>query len=282
MPEITAVQYMTENLREWLKSDPIVGITIHSSANSKRIHLSSMNVPTGNPKEIFRRGKNSIIVYEKGFLVLQYQLSGKVLIGEKHTPPAFARLHFSLQSGRLLYWADKINFGHLHWCAQQKEVDTLLKTIGPEFWPEDRDPTWWKTQLVGKRPIHKILIDQKIVAGIGNIIAIETLHRSKIHPTTPPKRLQATDWEALATNIRVVVETSHHEHNQRRIAEKKSGLFRGHLPLVSEGHRKATGYRIYGRDGMLCPQCNTATISKESLGGRPIYLCTQCQPIAKK
>ena len=74
---------------------------------------------------------------------------------------------------------------------------------------------------------------------------------------------------------------SHQEHNQRRKQEKERGIFRGTLPLVSEGHRKATGFQIYGRKDMLCPQCKEATIEKSSLGGRPIYLCSICQKTTK-
>ena len=281
MPEITAVQYMTENLHDWLIKDPIVSVDILSSANQKRIDFEHFKMPTGIPIDVFRRGKNSVVVYQQGCLVLRYQLSGKIVQASSNTPPSFARVRFLLQSGNALYWVDKINFGQLHWVASKREANTLFATLGPEFWPQKKTAAWWKQRIKGKKAIHKILIDQKVVAGIGNIIAIEALYRSKIHPTTHPNALQESDWTALAKNIHLVVNASHQEHNQRRQQEKERGIFLGSLPLVSEGHRKATGFQIYGRQDMLCPQCKEANIEKSSLGSRPIYLCPLCQKPTK-
>jgi formamidopyrimidine-DNA glycosylase len=281
MPELTAVQFMTENLRLWLQSDSILSIEKQEKHNKKRIFINDMPLPTGPSLRVERRGKASIIYFNSGMLVLQYQLSGKMIYSLDNTSPKGCRILFHLKSGNRLCWMDKINFGFIHWCNTQSQVDELLKNIGPEFWPIKRNASWWKERCHRATPIHKQLIDQKRIAGIGNIIAIEVLHRCKIHPRNTPKKLDDEQWKDLSTNIRFVVEQSRTQHNLLREQETAEKRFFGILPLVSEGHTRAEGYQIYGRSGEQCPSCKNGIIEKSTLGGRPIYTCPLCQPVPK-
>lgn len=276
MPEITAVQFMTENLHHWLHNQEIVEVAVLSGHNSKRIHINNMPVPSGIMQKVERRGKTSIITFPVGYLVLQYQLSGKI-ISNLNPPTKTTRLIWTLSNGKKLYWVDKINFGSIHWCSTIDEVQVLLNNIGPEFWPIQRSGAWWQAQCQSRSPIHKVLIDQSRVAGIGNIIAIETLHRSKIHPKTPANTLTIDQWTSIALHVLDVVELSHQQHNRQREIQRETMTFDGSLSLVSEGHTRAEGYNIYGRKGETCPICRVEQICKETLGGRPIYLCPHCQ-----
>ena len=140
-----------------------------------------------------------------------------------------------------------------------------------------RSALWWRDRITRKSAIHKQLIDQSLVAGIGNIIAIEMLHRSGILPQTHPQALSAKQWELLARQAHIVVNESHHQHTQVREKELEKGFLRGELKLVSEGHTKAKGFSIYGRENIRCPQCETGIIQKAKLANRPIYWCSTCQ-----
>ena len=165
----------------------------------------------------------------------------------------------------------------VHTEKQQKEHMGKLN-LGPEFWPQKRNALWWKNRIRSSRAVHKQLIDQKVVAGIGNIIAIEILHKSGLLPQSNPKSFLAKDWSAIARNAQLVVNQSHAQHTAfRESVIQEDGFFRGELKLVSEGNIKAKGFSIYGRAGILCPKCSEGRIQKSKLAARPIYWCPVCQ-----
>ena len=108
MPEITAVQYMTENLSEWLRNDSIESMTLLPSANTKRIQLHNLSLPTGNAVKIFRRGKirRDLSGRDSGFAISTLWQNRVVSPSQ---PPPFARVRFQLKSGKHMYWVDKIS-----------------------------------------------------------------------------------------------------------------------------------------------------------------------------
>ena len=267
---------MTENIRSWTQGHAVVQIELLNSHNPRRMHISEMPQETGICTGIVRRGKTTILSFETGYLLLSYQLSGK-LIRATDSKTNNTRAVITLSDGKKLLWVDKINFGSIEWFKTLKQLKHKQRNLGPEFWPIQRDGTWWRNTCTSKSAIHKVLIDQKRVAGIGNIIALETLHRSKIHPCTPANTISSVQWNAIATAVRTVVQRSHEHHNRIREIESKEKDFNGNLNFVSEGHTQAEGYLIYGRDDEMCPQCMRSKIMKDKLGGRPIYFCPTCQ-----
>ena len=117
-------------------------------------------------------------------------------------------------------------------------------------------------------------MDQKVVAGIGNIIALESLHRVKLPLSTKADSLKDEQWTALAKAIRTVVAASLEQHGQLR-EKGQMGLdnprhLRGELKLVAEGHTEAKGFLIYGRAGATCPSCRGGSSKRAKLpDGRP-------------
>ena len=288
MPEITAVTYMTDNLKIWLKDVSIEGVTFYASANGKRIHLDRMSCPTGAPLQIIRRGKHSVVIFERGALIFCYNLSGKV-VQITESEPEQMRLELQLSNGRKLGWVDRINLGEIHWLASDGDpivakVGSWFKTqknLGPEFWPERRSWEWWKGRFGHKkRFLYQLLLDQSNIAGIGNIIALETLFRAKIAPQTRASDLDDSAWGRVQSSVYEVVEASSAQHRALRLKQQdKEGeqAFRGELSLVAEGDVEAKGFLIYGRKGGKCPACTDGIIQKSKMAGRPIYWCPLCQ-----
>ena len=293
MPEITATQFMTDNLNLWLEGQSITQITITDAANQSRIELEGFPLPSPICRQVWRRGKHSVIPIGEGALVLSYNLSGKVL--RASTPEselkgaARTRVTFHLSDGGFVIWKDRINLGELRWFPKRGPEDILLhnffeqdKSLGPEFWPMHRDGAWWQA-VAGhsKRRLLTALMDQKVVAGIGNIIALESLHRVKLPLSTKADGLSDAQWTALANAIRTVVADSLEQHAQLR-QKGQRGLdnprqLRGELKLVAEGHTEAKGFLIYGRAGATCPSCRAGIIQKGKVAGRPTYWCDSCQ-----
>ena len=130
MPEITATQFMTDNLNLWLEGQSITQITITDAANQSRIELEGFPLPSPICRQVWRRGKHSVIPIGEGALVLSYNLSGKVL--RASTPEselngaARTRVAFHLSDGGFVLWKDRINLGELRWFPKRGPEDILL------------------------------------------------------------------------------------------------------------------------------------------------------------
>ena len=294
MPEITAVQYMTENIAIWLKDNQIVGFS-PTKIPTKYAHVQRFFSTPIDILDVYRRGKNSVVITNRGTMLLKYNLSGNVFRRDTiQSDDKFMRGFFILQSGDYIVFSDKINLANidiLEGITNTSNIEQILsQKLGPEFWPHlsngaSADGNWWKNILIGKgkgtQLLHTALKNQQKVAGIGNIIAIETLFRSKISPELRCCDLSDMQWSTLARQIEIVVEHSMKQHRSMRLQEQSktsdSRRFSGILHLVSEGKHRAEGYVIYGRLNEICPQCREAHIKKTKVGSQPLYWCPNCQ-----
>ena len=283
MPELTAVQFMTENLRLWCAESPVQSIVVLRPAKGGRYQLQGAPAPF-RPTTIYRRGKHTVLANEAGALIVSYNLSGKIFrVQKQETAPSF-RIRFDQGSHHLIF-SDRIGLGQLTWLpaqgdtAQSTQQWFQAKQLGDEPWPARRSGSWWKQRCDSRSPVHSTLIDQRRVAGIGNILALEGLFRAGIHPATKAHLLSSEEWNQLAAAIHQVIDESHRQHRQARSNQLALNPedYRGELDFVSEGHIRAKGYVIYGRKNEPCPQCD-ALIQKGKQRGRPIYWCQQCQP----
>lgn len=287
MPEITAVQYMTDNLKIWLVGRTIKAVHFSSSTNHKRIKLDGLLFPTERCGPPWRRGKHSIIPIGKGAIVLSYNLSAKVLRTPTYEPKN-NRLAFELDNSEFINWKDRINLGEIRWFPDRGYKDNTLrvffdqaKSLGPEFWPQLRDGQWWNSILGNRKArLYTLLLNQSVVAGIGNIIALETMHKLGLSLNIKSNQLSPLQWRQFSKAVRRVVEASMGHHNSLRLKEQQiSASFRGELLFVSEGHTLAKGFTIYGRTGEKCKNCKGGIIIKSRLQGRPTYACDNCQTL---
>ena len=181
-------------------------------------------------------------------------MSGKIFrVPKEERAPAF-RIRFDLGSHHLIF-SDRIGLGRLTWLPAQGDTahSTLqwfqAKRLGDEPWPAHRSGSWWKQRCDSRSPIHTVLIDQRRVAGIGNILALEGLFRAGIHPATKANLLSLEEWNQLAAGIHHSIALSHRQHQRARANQLHHNPegYRGELDFVSEGHIRAEGYVIYGR-----------------------------------
>ena len=141
--------------------------------------------------------------------------------------------------------------------------------LGPEPLDGDWDPERLGRDLAASRsPVRSWLLDQRKVAGVGNIYANEALHRAGLHPRRPARSLSGAEVEALHGALRAVLEEAIHARGTTirdyRDAAGRSGTFAREL-------------RVYGREDEPCRGCGTP-IRRIVFGGRSAFLCPRCQP----
>jgi formamidopyrimidine-DNA glycosylase len=187
---------------------------------------------------------------------------------QKHT-----RIRLFLDPDWELRFVDTRTFGQMWWVPPDQSVEHTIKafqTLGPEPLSPDFSPAYLHQRLQRtQRPIKNALLDQTVIAGIGNIYADEALFLSGIHPTWGSDRLQPAQVEKLHGAIISVLE---------------AGIAAGGTTLRDfrnlEGINGNYGNQawVYRRTGEACRVCG-GPISRIKLGGRSTHFCPTCQPL---
>jgi formamidopyrimidine-DNA glycosylase len=201
-------------------------------------------------------------------LLVHLRMTGSLLI-DPDPEPLHTRVRFELDGSRRLIYVDPRRFGtgHLLQGIELRE-DYLSRRLGVEpFSPEFTAEHLFRLTRGRRAPIKTFVLDQRRIAGVGNIYADEALFRAGIHPLRPAGRLTRRQLEALREGIELSL--------QAGIDAKGASIddFR-HV----DGARGSFQDRflIHRRAGEACPRCG-ATVRKIVVGGRGTYVCERCQ-----
>ena len=219
-----------------------------------------------------RRGKYLIVRFESGrALLVHLRMTGSFLTSTDGSPlpeDAHRRAVVTLDDGSDLAYRDVRRFGTWH-LLEPEEVDPYLqRRLGGE--PLERAFTAKRLaeRLEGRRaPIKAALLDQRTVAGLGNIYVDEALWRAKLHPLRPAGSLAAEEIAALTKAIREALRAG--------IARQGASLRDYSKPDGRRG-RMQERFKVYGREGEPCLRCGTP-IDKIRAGGRGTWYCPGCQ-----
>ena len=213
-------------------------------------------------------------------LIVHLGMSGRMLVSgarlgafARDHPPAHAHDHvvLDMKSGARVTFNDARRFGAMDLVATAAlDAHWLLRDIGPEPLGNAFHEDYLVARLKRRRmPVKAALLDQRIVAGLGNIYVCEALHRAGIDPRRRAGRIAARRVAALVPVIRAVLEEA--------IAAGGSSL-RDYRRSDGELGYFQHGFRVYGREGMPCPAAGCAgTVRRIVQSGRSTFLCPRCQ-----
>ncbi len=271
MPELPEVETVVRGLRQPLLGRSIIGMwhdwdrTIHSPA-PQEFMARVMNQTT---RAIGRRGKYILIELEHDVLVIHLKMSGRLYVAaadDRHDADKWVHARFDLDGGKQLRFSDPRKFGRIY---LSDDIKQLLGHLGPEPLDQSFSLAGFRAGLKGrKRSIKAHLLDQAMVAGIGNIYADEALFRAGIHPSRTTGELRAEDAERLHQTIRAaLLDGIKHEGasiNWYRKADGGKGESQNH-------------FFVYGRLNSACRICG-ALIHKIRVAQRGTHFCPRCQP----
>jgi len=218
-----------------------------------------------------RRGKYLILRFESGrALVIHLRMTGSVLHQARAelAPDAHRHAVVRLDDGTDLLYRDVRRFGT--WLLlEPSEVDAYIDArVGREPLARAYQAKHLAAELAGRRaPIKAAILDQRTVAGVGNIYADEALWRACIHPLTPAAALDTDEVKALHRGIRQAL--------QLGLRRQGSTLRDYRLPDGGSGSAQHE-FKVYGRGGEPCERCGTP-IDKIRVAGRGTWYCPQCQ-----
>jgi formamidopyrimidine-DNA glycosylase len=219
-----------------------------------------------------RRGKYLIVRFESGrALLIHLRMTGSLLhapSGELPDDP-YRRAVIRLDNGSDVAYRDVRRFGT--WLLlEPDEVQSYVDSkVGAEPLGEAYKAKHLAEKLATRRaPVKAAILDQRTVAGVGNIYADEALWRARVHPLTPANELGPDEVKALHRAIRKALELG--------IARQGSTLRDYRAPDGASGSMQHE-FKVYGRDGEPCERCGTP-IDKIRVGGRGTWYCPACQP----
>ena len=218
-----------------------------------------------------RRGKFLILhLAGESDLVCHLRMTGRLLV-TPHAHPAWPHTHavLHLSDGRQLRFADQRRFGRL-WLRRAGELDTFtgIARLGPEPFETAFDAAWLEERLSGRqRAIKTCLLDQSLVAGIGNIYADEILFAARLHPEQPAASLTRAHFRRLAALIPAILARAVDDNRVTPEAFLQGG---------GTEYRNTPLLRIYGHEGDPCPRCHSA-LRRLTVGGRSSCHCPKCQ-----
>jgi formamidopyrimidine-DNA glycosylase len=275
MPELPEVETICENLRRGVDGAPtILGMEIRGGLVYWERTLASPSLveflarlPGQVIVDIGRRGKYFIFRLSEDYLLVHLRMSGDLLVEAQSVQPDKAcRLAFLLEDHWRLSFNDTRKFGRVWLVADPNDVvgDLGPEPLDPAYRPEDL----FLTLSSRRRQLKPLLMDQRFLAGLGNIYTDEALHLAKLHPLTPSHQVTEGQAERLWKSIRRVLEDGI-RHNGSSI----DWMYRG------GGHQNY--FLVYDRKGESCQTCG-AQIERIVVGQRSTYYCPGCQQLGSQ
>ena len=221
-----------------------------------------------------RRGKYILLRLDRGFsLLIHLGMSGRMTIDQ--APQPHQHLTLRTASGRQIGFVDPRRFGALDLVdTAAEDQHWLLAKLGPEPLEPGLTPAYLRRALARKStPIKIALLDQGLVAGIGNIYASEALHRARLNPTIPAGALSRKQLTSLIAAIRETLNDA--------IAAGGSSLRDYAQPSGELGYFQHA-WRVYDRAGQPCAECpgppRCPGITRIVQSNRATYYCPRSQP----
>jgi formamidopyrimidine-DNA glycosylase len=221
-------------------------------------------------EDLGRAGKYLVWSLSGDRYLLQHLRMTGTLLYDPPAPPPHTRVLLDLDDAHTVVYVDPRRFGTGHLVHGASARDEYLSArIGIEpLTPEFTSEHLRRLARGRTAPVKAFLLDQRRIAGVGNIYADEALFRAQVHPLRPAGRLTGGDWERVRDGIE--------ESLSAGIAAKGASIddFR-HVDGARGSFQDL--FLVHRRAGRPCPRCGT-TIRKIVVGGRGTYVCERCQP----
>lgn len=300
MPELPEVETVRRGLELALVGDAIVAVEVLRDASIAYpdVDIFIASLPGHKFGKVLRRGKYLLIELDRGAgLACHLRMSGRLLLRDgieanteipKYTKttkkakitktvriPQFLRVRFMLASGRELHFEDMRVFGRLWFKPKGKTFEDVIPSLallGVEPL-ESLTSEHLARAFKGKvQAVKTALLDQHILAGVGNIYADESLFLSGIHPTVSASKVTPEQLVKLVDNVQLVLS---------RAIESGGSTLRDYTDSSGVNGKYQNVAWVYGREGEPCRQCSSV-IERIKLNGRSSHFCSQCQPIKRK
>jgi formamidopyrimidine-DNA glycosylase len=272
VPELPEVEHVARQLRAELLGRRIVSVAVHWPRTLGGMDPSEFAARlTGQTvRGIGRRGKHLIVELDGGdALVIHRRMSGNLIFLLQEERDPWARVVFGLDDGRALVFSDPRKFGRVL-LLRQDALGDLFSGLGPEPLGNGFTAEELAARLSdSSRPIKAALLDQSVVAGLGNIYADEALFRAGVNPLRPAALLSLEEIVRLRDAIRATLLLG---------IENGGTTFGRHRDVYDQAGTNLEYLNVYRRAGQPCRACGQP-IERVVIAQRSAHYCPHCQPL---
>jgi formamidopyrimidine-DNA glycosylase len=274
MPELPEVETIRRQLEPLLVGRSIQQAEIRDPRLTRPFEPSSVSDALQGERIVGldRRGKYLVLRFESGrVLLIHLRMTGNFrLAGGDPAVGPHDRAVLNLDNGSDVIYRDVRRFGTWLLVEPEELEPYLAERVGEEPLEEAFRTAALTARLSGRRaPVKAVLLDQRTVAGLGNIYADEALWRARIHPLRPAGELEPDEVRRLHRALRDAL---------RMGISRQGATLSNYATPDGESGRMQDEFKVYGREGEPCPRCGTP-IEKIRAGGRGTSFCPHCQAL---
>ena len=273
MPELPEVETIVRDLRPILLGRRIKRATLSHDDVLRGVSRRRLlrRLAGATIREVYRRAKHAVLELDTGRLVIQPGMTGSLVVHRRPLKPEAAKyavLRAELDGGDELVYTDVRRLGTIL-LLDPKQWAAYDRGIGPE----PLDPEFSAEQLGealrrSRQAVKKVIMDQRHLAGVGNIYANEALFAAGIDPSKPARRLSPDDHRRLHTEIRRILAAA---------IRSNGTTFRDYRTGTGESGNFQLELLVYGREGEPCRRCGTRLTGTHAIDARISVFCHRCQ-----
>ena len=276
MPELPEVETIVRELAPRLEGFRVARVQLNKTDVLRRVSKARLiKTLRGNTiEQITRRAKHAVFRLSSGHrMIIQPRMTGSLVVHERPLPltrdqAKYAVLICTLNDGRRFVYRDVRRLGTI-WLLDEKGWKAYTGRIGPEPLEETFTPFVFADRLKGTRTaVKKAIMDQRRLAGVGNIYANEALFDARLDPSKPTNQLSLEEFARLHAAIVDVL--------QRALASSGTTL-RDYRTATGERGNFQLELRVYGRGGEKCVQCGKKLVTTHTIDMRATTFCPKCQ-----
>ena len=274
MPELPETETIARDLDGAIKGRKITKVSVRKPDVLREVSARTLSTRLRDAKILrsWRRAKLVVIDLDTSDrIVVQPRFTGALLIEDGSLAPSelnYSTLRMELDDGRALHYADVRRLGTFA-LMSQKRFDEYSRKLGIE--PLDRSFTARHLSGVlraSTQPVKKVLMEQRKIAGIGNIYANEALWRAGIDPSRAAASVSIEQAALLRDSIVGVLEEA---------IEARGTSFRDYRDARGKRGSFVEKLNAYGRGGLPCHRCGAKLVSTHAIDGRATTMCVRCQ-----
>ena len=274
MPELPETETIARDLDGAIRGRKIKNVSVRKADVLREVSARSMakRLRDATILRSWRRAKLVVIDLDTGDrIVVQPRFTGALLIDSGNFTRSeldYSTLRIDLDDGRALHYADVRRLGTVA-LMDPRRFEEYSGKLGVE--PLDRAFTATHLSAVLRatsQPVKKVLMEQRKIAGIGNIYANEALWRARIDPSRPAASISVEETELLRNSIVAVLGEA---------IEARGTSFRDYRDASGKRGSFVEKLDVYGRGGLPCRRCGSKLITTHAIDGRATTMCVRCQ-----
>ncbi|VTS36392.1 formamidopyrimidine-DNA glycosylase [Streptococcus porcinus] len=273
MPELPEVETVRRGLEKLVIGKVVASVTVKvpkmivSNPETFASDLMGQEILS-----IGRRGKYLIFNFSDLVMISHLRMEGKYLLFEGGIPEnKHFHCFFHFTDGSTLVYQDVRKFGTLELLAREGlDLYFSQRKLGPEPTKNEFKLKAFEAALrLSKKPIKPLLLEQKLVVGLGNIYVDEVLWAAKVHPLRPASNLKKAEMKRIHDQTIIILNFA---------VNKGGSTIRTYQNTLGMNGSMQDYLQVYGQNGRPCPRCGTV-IEKIKVGGRGTHFCPKCQKL---